>query len=374
MGLFSALKSQFIEVIEWTEPGDGILAYRFPVHENEIKNGAQLTVRESQLALIVDQGTVADQFGPGRHVLATQNLPILTKLRSWPYGFNSPFKSEVYFFSTRQQLGQRWGTPQPVAVRDREFGSVMIRMFGIFSYHVSDPKVFYAKVSGTRDTYTADELNEQLLGHVAGATANAFAQSGVPFLDMAANQLKLGAALVDQLKAPFEALGVAVDTFVVESVSLPDELQKVLNDRQSMGILGDLGRYAQYEAARSIPDAVKNPGGLASLGAGVAAGVGIGGVMSQAFSGLSSPGPAGGSPGGGSGPAGNPAGSPGGPRNALAVACVACGKGIDADSPFCRFCGKSQTLSCPKCGTVSSGDAGFCAKCGTPLHGSPASP
>jgi len=159
MSLFSALKSQFIEVIEWTEPSDGILAYRFPVHENEIKNGAQLTVRESQLALVVDQGTIADQFGPGRHLLTTQNLPILTKLRSWPYGFNSPFKSEVYFFATRQQLGQRWGTPQPVAVRDREFGSVMIRMFGIFSYHVSDPKVFYAKVSGTREMNTAEELN-----------------------------------------------------------------------------------------------------------------------------------------------------------------------------------------------------------------------
>jgi len=228
--------------------------------------------------------------------------------------------------------------------------------------------VFYAKVSGTREMYTAEELNEQLLGHVAGATANAFAQSGVPFLDMAANQLKLGAALVDQLKGPFEALGVSVDSFVVESVSLPDELQQVLNKRQSMGILGDLGKYAQYEAAASIPDAVKNPGGLASLGAGLAAGVGIGGVMSQAFSGLNPGGSGGGSSGGSPGPQG-PAG--GGP-SALIAACVVCGKDIDAGSPFCRFCGKPQTLACPKCGTVAAGDAAFCAKCGTSLRASPA--
>lgn len=358
MSLFSALKSQFIEVIEWTEPGDGILAYRFPVHENEIKNGAQLTVRDSQMALLIDQGKVADAFPPGRVQLTTANLPVLTKLRAWPYGFNSPFKSEVYFFSTRQQLGQRWGTPQPIAIRDKEFGSVMIRMFGIFSYHVADVKAFYSKVSGTREVYTVDELNEQLLGQVASATANAFATAGVPFLDMAANQTALGQALVAQLKAPFEALGVEIDSFLVESVSLPEELQKVLNDRQSMGILGDLSKYAAFQAAKSIPAAVSNPGGLASLGAGLAAGVGVGGMMGQAFSSLSQ------GHGDGAAPAASAA--------PALQACVACGKGIDTGSTFCRFCGNSQTLACPKCGTVTSGDAAFCAKCGTALHAAPA--
>jgi membrane protease subunit (stomatin/prohibitin family) len=345
MSLFSAIKTQFIEVIEWTEPGDGILAYRFPVHGNEIKNGAQLTVRESQVALVVDQGQVADQFTAGRHVLNTANLPILTKLRSWKFDFNSPFKTEVYFFSARQQLGQRWGTPQPIAVRDREFGSVMIRMFGIFSYHVADVKTFYSKVSGTRDAYTADELNQQLLGQVAGATAAAFAQSGVPFLDMAANQLKLGEALIAQLKPAFEQLGVGIDSFVVESVSLPEQLQKVLEEKQSMGMLGDMRQYAAYQAAKSIPVAAGNQGGIAGIGAGLAAGLGVGNAMGQAFGSLT---------------------GQGGAAPAL-VACVSCGKGLDAGSTFCRFCGKPQSLTCAKCGTVSRGDAGFCAKCGSPL-------
>ena len=354
MSLFSALKSQFIEVVEWTEPGDGILAYRFPVRENEIKNGAQLTVRESQVALIVDQGKLADEFTAGRHTLNTANLPILTKLRSWKYDFNSPFKTEVYFYSTRQQLGQRWGTPQPIAVRDKDFGSVMIRMFGIFSYHIADAKTFYGKVSGTRESYTVDELNQQLLGQVAGATAAAFAQSGVPFLDMAANQIKLSEALVGQLRPAFETLGVAIDTFIVESVSLPEALQKVLEEKQSMGMLGDMRQYAAFQAAKSIPIAAGNQGGLAGLGAGLAAGIGVGGAMGQAFSGLA----------GGGGGAGSPA-----PE---LVACVSCGKGLEVGSPFCRYCGKPQSLTCPKCGTVARGDAAFCAKCGTPLGGAPA--
>ncbi|HVE87699.1 MAG TPA: SPFH domain-containing protein [Myxococcales bacterium] len=348
MGLFESAKKQFIEVIEWTEPSDDILAYRFPVADNEIKNGAKLTVRESQAALLVDQGRPADQFAPGLHTLSTANLPVLTKLKSWPYGFTSPFKSEVYFFSLRQKLAQRWGTPTPINIRDKEFGSVAIRMFGIFSYHLSDPPTFYREVSGTRERYTTDELNQQIVGHIAAGAAAAFANSGVPFLDMAANQLQLGDALRQQLQDPCAKLGVRLDSFVVESVSLPEALQEALSQKQQMGIIGnDMGKFAQYQTAKSIPDAAKNPSGLAGIGAGIAAGVGFGNMMGNAMQG---------------------AGGTGGSAAPALVACVSCGKGIDDGSPFCRFCGTPQSRTCGKCGTKQAGDAAFCSKCGNKLQ------
>jgi membrane protease subunit (stomatin/prohibitin family) len=349
MGLFDAIRKQFIEVIEWTEPGDGILAYRFPVADNEIKNGAQLTVRESQVALFIDQGKPGDQFPAGRHQLTTANLPILTKLRSWPYGFTSPFKAEVYFYSLRQQLAQRWGTPAPITVRDKEFGSVQIRMFGIFSYHIADAPLFYREVSGTREMYTTEELNQQLVAQIAGAAAQTFANSGVPFLDMAANQANLSAAMKTAMVDPAKKLGVALDTFVVESVSLPEALQKVLEQKQSMGILGnDMQKFIQFQTAQAIPEAAKNPGGLGGIGAGLAAGMGMGNIMTGAMAGMT---------------------GAGGAATPQLKACVACGKGVEVDVQFCRWCGAPQASSCPNCKAVQSGDSAFCAKCGTKLKG-----
>lgn len=277
MGLWDSAKKQFIEVIDWTEPRDGILAFRFPVADNEIKDGARLTVRDSQVALFVEQGKPADVFGPGLYTLTTENLPVLTKLKSWPYGFKSPFKAEVYFFSLRQQLGQRWGTPAPITVRDKEFGAVQLRMFGIFSYHLSDVPTFYREISGTRELYTRDDLNQQLVGHIAGAVATAFAQSGVPFLDLAANQAELAAKVRAGLQEAAAKLGVTLDTFVIENISLPEALQQALNDKMSIGILGgDLGKYGELQAGRAMTEAAKNPGGMAGIGAGLAVGAAVG--------------------------------------------------------------------------------------------------
>jgi membrane protease subunit (stomatin/prohibitin family) len=318
MGLWQSAKKQLLDVIDWTEPSDDILAYRFPIADNEIQSGAQLTVRETQVALFVDQGTPADQFGPGRHKLVTANLPVLTKLKSWPYGFNSPFKSEVYFYSLRQKLAQKWGTPQPIAVRDREFGSVQLRMFGIFSYHIQDAPTFYRQISGTRESYRTEDLVGHLAGHIAPAAATVFAQSGVPFLDMAANQMALGAAMHQALTPILAQLGLALDAFTVESVNLPETLQKALSERQAMGIIGsDLGAYARYQTARSIPDAAQNPSGLAGLGAGIGVGAGFGQMMGNAMAGMAAP----------------------------AAAQKACGN----------------------CKAVAAADAAFCARCGTKL-------
>ncbi len=339
MAFWDAVKKQFLDVLEWTEQDDQTLAWRFPVQDNEIQSGGQLTVRESQVALFVDQGRVADAFKPGRYPLTTANLPILATLKAWPFGFNSPFKSEVYFFSTRQKLGQKWGTPQPVAVRDRELGSVQLRMFGTFAYHLADEKLFYREVSGTREVFRTDDLAVQLVPLITATAATAFGQSGVPFLDMAANQEALSAELKKRLAEPFARLGVALDGFVVESVTLPPELQEALVQRQSIGIVGDPGAYARYQAARSIPIAAANEGGIAGIGAGLAAGAAVGQMMSGAIAGAAAP----------------------------TAACAACGKPIAAGDPFCKHCGKPQQHSCPQCHAAAAADAAFCAHCGAKL-------
>lgn len=348
MGLWDSVKKQFLDVLEWTESDDQTLAWRFPIQDNEIQSGGQLTVRESQAALFVDQGRVADLFAPGRHRLATENLPILATLKAWPFGFNSPFKSEVYFFSTRQKLGQKWGTPQPVTVRDRELGSVQLRMFGTFAYHVADPSLFYREISGTREVYRTDDLAAQLVPIISNGAATAFGQSGVPFLDMAANQQALSADLQKRLEEPFRKLGVALDAFLVESITLPEALQEALTQRQSMGIVGDMAKYAQYQAARSIPIAAGNAGGLAGIGAGLGAGAAVGQLMGAAMAGAA-------------------AASAPGAAAAATAACIACGKAIGAGDPFCKHCGKPQQRACPQCRSEAAPDATFCAKCGTRL-------
>ncbi|HPT29318.1 MAG TPA: SPFH domain-containing protein, partial [Bryobacteraceae bacterium] len=186
------LKKQFIDVIQYTEPEDGILATRYPMQDMEIQNGAKLTVRESQAALFVNEGRAADAFSPGLYTLNTQTLPILTNLMNWDKMFQSPFKSDVYFFSTRQQVGQRWGTAQPVTIRDKDFGAVRVRGYGVYSWHLLDPRAFHVKVSGTREKYTVAEFEPQLRQTIISHISDAFAQPGVPFLDMAANYLEVG--------------------------------------------------------------------------------------------------------------------------------------------------------------------------------------
>ncbi|WP_221048829.1 SPFH domain-containing protein [Methylogaea oryzae] len=285
MGLMDFIKKQFIDIIHWTEEGDGVLAYRFPMQDFEIQQGAQLTVRESQLALFVDEGKVADVFSPGRHTLTTQTLPLLTNLKNWDKLFDSPFKSDVYFFSTRLQLDRRWGTPNPITIRDKEFGLVRLRAFGIYSYRLVDPKRFYQEVSGTRESYTTEEMEGQLRNTLIGSMTDLFAESSVPFVDMAANQEEFGNQLKAKMAPVFDRYGLALDSLVVQNVSLPEELQAVLDQRISMGVIGDLGKFTQYQVAQAIPIAAGNEGGLAGAGAGLGAGVSIG----QAFAGALNP-------------------------------------------------------------------------------------
>jgi membrane protease subunit (stomatin/prohibitin family) len=341
MSLRDFLKKQFIDVIEWTEPGEGILAYRYPMQDMEIQNGGKLTVRESQMAAFVNEGKIADIFGPGLYTLNTNTLPILTYLQNWDKAFQSPFKSDVYYFSTRLQTNQRWGTPNPVTIRDKDFGMVRLRGFGIYSYRISDPKTFHTKVSGTRDLYQVADLEGQLRNTIIGRMTDAFANSGIPFLDMAANQTVVGQKIAELLKPSFTDLGLTLDSFVVENLSLPDELQKLLDQRIGMNMVGDLNRYTQFEVAQSMPIAAANEGGGA---AGIGVGLGAGLTMANQMMNAMRPGaPPPDSPAPPQQPpqAPSPAAPATSPTPDLKF-CSECGKHIPRSAKFCPECGKPQ--------------------------------
>jgi membrane protease subunit (stomatin/prohibitin family) len=325
----SFFSKQFIDVIHWTEPADGVLAWRFPMEDMEIQNGGQLTVRDSQMAIFVNEGRIADVFGPGLYTLSTRTLPILTYLMNWDKAFQSPFKSDVYFFSTRLQMNQKWGTATPITVRDREFGAVRLRAYGIYAWRIADPKVFHEKVSGTRQVYLVGDLDGQLRNTIVGTMTNAFAGSTIPFLDLAANQTQLAQNLIAALKPVFADLGLTLDTFVVENVSLPEELQKLLDQRIGMNMIGDMGRYTQFQVAQSMPIAAANEGGGA---AGIGVGLGAGLAMGQQMMNAARP----------AAPESAPAPAPAPAGGAGTKFCMNCGKSIPKPAKFCPECGGAQ--------------------------------
>ncbi|ALT77759.1 SPFH domain-containing protein [Paucibacter sp. KCTC 42545] len=286
MSLMDFIKKQFIDIIQWTEDGDGTLAWRFPVADKEIQYGGSLTVRESQIAVFVNEGKVADVFGPGMYKLTTQTLPVLTYLKNWDKLFESPFKSDVYFFSTRQQIDQRWGTQQPVTIRDKDFGAVRLRAFGNFAYRIADAKLFHTEISGTRERYGVADLDGQLRGLMLQHISDAVAQSGIPFLDLAANQVEFAKQLLLATAPEFERLGLKLEAVTLQSVSLPEELQKILDQKIGMGMIGkDMGQFMQYQTAQAIPKLAEGVGsgggGVAGDAMGLGAGLAMGQVLAQ---------------------------------------------------------------------------------------------
>ena len=287
MSLMGFIKKQFIDVIEWQEPGDGILAWRYPMQDNEIQNGARLTVRESQAALFVNEGRAADAFGPGLYTLGTHTLPLLTNLMNWDKLFASPFKSDVYFFSTRLQVDQRWGTPQPVTLRDKDFGAIRIRAFGNYSWRIADPKLFHTQISGTRDIYTVTDLDGQLRALMLQHISDAVAGSGVAFLDLAANQVEFASQLQAATAPSFEKIGLKLEGVTLQNISLPEELQKILDQKIGMGMVGnDMGKFMQYQTAQSMPKFAEGAGhgGVVGDAMGLGAGVALGQVMANQLS------------------------------------------------------------------------------------------
>lgn len=285
MGLFDFIKGEIINVIEWTDDSHNTLVFRFPVRDHAIKMGAQLTVREGQAAVFINEGQLADVFTPGRYELSTANMPVLTKLNSWRMGFESPFKADVYFVDTTLFTDQKWGTQNPITLRDPEIGPVRVRAFGSYAYRVTDPARFMQEVVGTGGRFTTDDIRGQLRSHVISSFTDSLGESKVPVLDLASKYKELGDGLAESMKGDFDTYGLGLEVFLIENISLPPEVSAMLDKRSSMGILGDMGKFAQFQAAQAMEKAASNPGGGAADGMGLGAGLAMGQAMAAAMGG-----------------------------------------------------------------------------------------
>lgn len=339
MGLWDRIKGQFIEVIEWVDASRETIVYKFPVYANEIKMGAQLTVRESQAAVFVNQGRIADVFPPGMYALQTQNMPILSTLMGWKYGFESPFKADVYFVNTRQFIDQKWGTQNPIIVRDPELGPVRLRAFGSYTFRVSDPGKLIRHVAGTDPLFQADEINTQLRNFVVSRFSDFLASAKVALYDLSTHYDEFGDGGRKKINQDFAEYGIDVSSFLVENISVPPEVEAAIDKRGQMGVIGNLDQYQKFQTAQAIGDAAKNPGG-----AGEGLGMGMGFAMAQQMASQMAPGKA----------------AP------VQMIICACGGSSNPGSAFCSACGKPLgMLACPKCHAKLAAGAKFCSACGS---------
>lgn len=344
------VKSQLVDVIEWLDNTSNTMVYRYGTEGKQIMMGAQLTVRESQVAVFVNEGEIADVFGPGRYELSTQNMPIMTALKSWKYGFNSPFKAEVYFVNTKQFRDCKWGTTNPVMMRDSEFGMIRIRAFGIYSFRVSDVVTFLKEVFGTNNYFTVEEVEGQIKRTVVSTLSDAIAESRIPALDLAANYEELSQTSLAIISPKIKDLGLELVSFVIENISLPEEVEKTMDKRTSMGVLGDLNKYTQYQAAEAMRDAANAPGSnMAGMGVGMGAAAMMGQMFTQSMQNTS---------------------TSNAPINQNpSKQCVSCGETIDFNARFCSSCGAEQgPRKCLNCGNNIQANSKFCANCGQKLN------
>lgn len=350
MSIIDRIKSealnQFIEVIEWLDDTGDTMVYRFPVAGQEIKNEAQLIVRESQTAVFVFEGQVADVFTPGKYTIDGGNTPILSKLGAWKYGFNSPFKSEVYFVNTKQFTDMKWGTSNPIMLRDADFGIVRLRAFGAYSLRVSNPSEFIKEIAGTNARFQTEDIGDQLKRAIVTEFSDALGELKIPALDLAAQYKEIGEKIREMINSDFNSWGLEVIKFFVENISLPPEVEEAMDKRASMGALGNVDQYMKFQAADALRDAAQNEGGGAGLGAGLGAGFAVGNQMAGAFG----------------------AGPQGGGGAAATVACPACNKQNQPSAKFCADCGGKMEVAhvpCVKCGANLREGAKFCSECGS---------
>ena len=348
MGLFG-IKKQLLSVIEWKDDSKDIIVYRYPLtNRDEIMNSSSLVVRESQCAVFVHKGEVADVFGPGTYKLTTENIPFLTKLLSLPTGFDSRIKAEVYFINTKQFIGQKWGTQNPIMMRDADFGSIRLRGFGTFSFKVSDPKVFMKECFGTNAVYRVDDVAVQAKSLLLENFTDAIGESKTSALDLASNYKEISSKIIEISKPEFEKLGLKLCKVIIENLSLPEDVAATLDQRSKLGILEDkMGTHITYQTAEAIRDAAKNPNGgnLAGLGVGLGAGVGVGRMFHEGMASAHNT----------------------DREIANKVPCIKCGAMISNRVKFCPECGTSQKPTCPKCGEEVNKTAKFCPNCGEKL-------
>jgi membrane protease subunit (stomatin/prohibitin family) len=270
MGLFEKIRGEFIDIIEWLDTTNDTIAYRFERHNNEIKMGAKLTVRPGQKAIFVNEGQVGDTFEPGMYTLETQNLPILSTLQGWKYGFNSPFKAEVYFFNTKIFTNLKWGTSSPITVRDPELGLVQVRAFGTYNLRVSNPSRLLQELISTDGLFQVDEINDQIRNMMVTSFATWLGENRTPFADFAVQYHQMGNALLAGMQAQMEPYGLALTQVLVENLSLPPAVQEAIDKRAAMNVIGNLSQYTQYQAANAVEDSANNPnGGSTALDFGV---------------------------------------------------------------------------------------------------------
>ena len=286
MGLMDWGKAQFLDILEWLDDSTDTLAWRFPMRGQEIQNGGQLVVRESQEAVFVNEGQMADVFKPGTHRLTTQNLPILATLKGWTYGFESPFKSDVYFISTKLYHDRKWGTSNPIMMRDADFGMLRIRAFGIYSLKVVDSATFLRQLVGTNGVYTVPDISEQLRKTIMSRFTDILGEAKIPALDLAAKYDEISDLVRQKLQEEFKTMGLELSKFFVENISLPEEVEAMMDKRTGVGMMAPvMGAYTQMQVADAIPLAAQNPGGVAGMGMGVGLGFGMGNMMGQQMAG-----------------------------------------------------------------------------------------
>lgn len=367
MGFF---KKNLLSVIEWNDNTTNTLVYRYIVpNRYAIMKGSKLIVRESQAAIFVSQGQIADIFTAGAYTLDAKNLPVLSKIRAWKYAFDTPFKDDIYFVNLKQFTNIKWGTTNPIMLRDSDFGLIRLRGFGNFSFRVIYPAIFMRELFGTVKLFKTEEIENYLKNIVLTTLTDLIGECKIPALDLASQYLELGDTTRDLLKKKFEEIGLECTNVFIQNLSLPPEVEKALDERTTMGVLGDkMGQYTQYQAAKAMRDAAKQPGGLAGGGMGVGAGMAMGGMMAKSFAdaanqpemtkcskcganvekGLKFCPECGGAVAGGS-----------------KIECPECGVAVKSSAKFCTDCGAAMSYNCLKCGAILKGKKKFCPECGT---------
>ena len=350
MGFFS--RNLALKVIDWQDDTKNNIVYKYPMDGRKIFYGSKLTVRESQAAIFLNKGEIADIFEPGMYSLKTSTLPILSDLLGWPYGFKSPFMADVFFVNTKQFTNQKWGTTNPITMRDKDFGTIRIRAYGTYAFKVVNPGTFLKELFGTNSSFTTEDISNYLRSMLVAGISDTIAESKIGALDLASNLMEFNKMAINNIQSSFEKLGLSVTNCVIENISFPEAVEKAIDTRSSLGVLGDhMDTYVKYQSAEAIRDAAKNPG-VAGFGTQMGTGIALGHVLQE---GLKASAPQ--------------------PTKIVEAKpskkCPKCGTECRSNAKFCRECGTKFTAKeerfCPECGTKVAASAKFCGDCGTKL-------